>query len=152
VHDILPVQGSPPLVSCIEFHSHVCRRGKTPKTRDQPCSSPPPVSEDTPMHALRDAHPHVKAFIAYAREDEAEAERYRALLDAAGFKAYKFSDNSPGSHFDAAKEISECSFFLLLVSPFSINHEGLFRCFRCDRHFVGKGCRIGRHDPMNGVT
>jgi hypothetical protein len=33
-----------------------------------------------------------------------------------------------------------------------IYSKGLFRCFRCDRHFVGKGCRIGRHDPMNGVT
>jgi hypothetical protein len=80
------------------------------------------------MRALQDARPHVKAFIAYAREDDEEAKHYKDLLEAEGFTVYKFADsNSPGEKIDVAKEISECDFFLLLISPYSASRPWIQR-------------------------
>lgn len=82
------------------------------------------------MYLVEKARRHVSVFVSHAAEDHLEAEHYEQVLEAAGFTVHEYGHAvmlGGGIQDQVEKQINECSFFLLIVSPLSQNSKWVQR-------------------------
>jgi hypothetical protein len=80
------------------------------------------------MRFVAGAQKQISTFISHSAENNDEAQYYETLLKNAGFSAFQYSHGLLGGRMSVLRDkIRECSFFILVVSDYSMKSEWVQR-------------------------